>query len=184
MSADLFPIAHRVWAEPHGAQGITSRRSPKQTPPEAILVFDTETLVDHTQALTFGAYRYYGMSEGVMVLREEGLFHADDLCRSDPHGLAILQGYAASHGADTPRPRALEVRTRSEFVERVFFRAAYGGRARVVGFNLPFDLSRLALDVAEARGVNHGGFSLILGGGKAEDGYKERRHRQGFSYDT
>ena len=32
-----------------------------------------------------------------------------------------------------------------DFVERVFFTAAYEGEATVAGFNLPFDLSRLAI---------------------------------------
>ena len=37
-----------------------------------------------------------------------------------------------------------------DFVERVFFTAAYEGEATVVGFNLPYDLSRLALEARRA----------------------------------
>jgi hypothetical protein len=37
-----------------------------------------------------------------------------------------------------------------DFIEKVFLTAAYEGEATVVGFNLPFDLSRLALDARRA----------------------------------
>jgi len=40
--------------------------------------------------------------------------------------------------------------------------AAYKGRCLVVGFNLPFDLSRIAYDFTKARGRFAGGFSLGL----------------------
>jgi hypothetical protein len=43
-----------------------------------------------------------------------------------------------------------------------FYDVAYETRALIVGFNLPFDLSRLANDVAPARGDMVGGFSLGL----------------------
>ena len=42
-----------------------------------------------------------------------------------------------------------------DFVERVFFTTAYDGEATVVGFNLPYDLSRLALDSRRALPVYH-----------------------------
>ena len=42
-----------------------------------------------------------------------------------------------------------------DFVEKVFFTAAYEGEATVVGFNLPFDLSRLALKSRRALPVYH-----------------------------
>ena len=48
------------------------------------------------------------------------------------------------------------------FVEDVFFRRGYELRATIVGFNLPFDISRLALGWAPARGKMRGGFSFKL----------------------
>jgi hypothetical protein len=44
-----------------------------------------------------------------------------------------------------------------------FFEAVYKGRAWLVCFNLPFDVSRLAVAATPARGRMLGGFSLILG---------------------
>ena len=35
--------------------------------------------------------------------------------------------------------------TRDEFIEDVFFGQAYAFRATIIGFNLPFDLARLAI---------------------------------------
>ena len=67
--------------------------------------------------------------------------------------------------------------TRAQFVNNVLFLAAYRGHARVVGFNLPFDLSRLAIGVTEARGANFGGMSLILAEPKPASEHIERRHR-------
>jgi hypothetical protein len=52
--------------------------------------------------------------------------------------------------------------TRQEFVERVFYRSAFEVGAQIVGFNLPFDLSRLAIGQASARRSMKGGFTLKL----------------------
>ena len=63
--------------------------------------------------------------------------------------------------------------TRAQFIDK-FFQAAYKGRCLLVGFNLPFDLSRIAFDVAPARGRFAGGFSLGLGSYLDDQG-RERR---------
>jgi hypothetical protein len=53
---DVLPIAHRVWAE--SKDKPKSYRTRKQAPPRQILVFDTETRTDASQALMFGSYQY------------------------------------------------------------------------------------------------------------------------------
>jgi hypothetical protein len=121
-----------------------------------MLVFDTETRTDATQRLTFGSYRFFDQGECL----EEGLFHADDLPEGEKR---ILEQYVANHRADTsetgnPKLRLL---TLPQFNETLF-RAAYKGRCLLVGFNLPFDLSRIACDFGKARGRFAGGFSLGL----------------------
>ena len=52
--------------------------------------------------------------------------------------------------------------THTTFVEDVFFRRGYELRATIVGFNLPFDISRLALGWVPARGKMRGGFSFKM----------------------
>ena len=53
--------------------------------------------------------------------------------------------------------------TFAEFVENVFFKIGYDLRALIIGFNLPFDISRLAIYHGASRGrVMKGGFSFQL----------------------
>jgi hypothetical protein len=116
-----------------------------------MLVFDTETRTDSTQRLTFGSYRFIVSGKCL----EEGLFYADDLPDKDRQ---ILNQYVATHMADAAKKKLLLV-TRRQFLSK-FFQAAYKGRCLLVGFNLPFDLSRIAHDGTAARGRFAGGFSL------------------------
>lgn len=150
-----LPIAVRVYPQPKDAPAKTRSRKSWQCP-EAMLVFDTETRTDATQSMTFGSYRFIVAGRCL----EEGLFYGDDLPQSD---LDVLQAYVAKHGAETARGgvRHLRLLTRREFLAK-FYQAAYKSRCLLVGFNLPFDLSRIAYDVTDARGRFAGGFSLGL----------------------
>ena len=116
-----------------------------------MFVFDTETRTDESQGLTFGSYRFYVDNQ----LREEGLFNADDLPSRDRR---TLEKYVA---AQNRRGTRLLLLTRREFLKKLY-KAVYKGRAMLVGFNLPFDLSRIALTVRPARGRFAGGFSLAI----------------------
>ena len=62
----------------------------------------------------------------------------------------------------SPPRMALKCMTHTAFVEDVFFRRGYELRATIVGFNLPFDISRLALGWVPARGKMRGGFSFKM----------------------
>jgi hypothetical protein len=121
-----------------------------------MFVFDTETRTDATQRLTFGSYQFY--VEGRCL--EEGLFYADDLPARDRR---ILEEYARTHEAQVSveSRRKFQLFTRSKFLGRLF-KAVYKGRCLLVGFNLPFDLSRIAFESSTARGRFAGGLSLAL----------------------
>lgn len=182
---DRLPVAIRAHAIPDkpASKPRTGARPPGPRPeqgePTSLLVFDCETLTDATQALTFGCWRYYRLHPTAgWQCAQEGLFYADELADTNPDGISTLQRYAATHwSAAQGRRRRLKLLTRAQFVEDVLFTAAWRGRSRVVGFNLPFDLSRLAIDVTDGRGRNRGGFSFILSAGNAAKGYAERKHR-------
>lgn len=135
--------------------------------PDPMLVFDTETRTDATQRLMFGSYHFYAKGKCL----EEGLFYPNDL---SPSECAILKQYAAAHSASgikgEPPFRLLSL---AEFLDR-FYKAAYKGRCLVVGFNLPFDLSRIGFDAAAARGRFAGGFSLGLWSHRSKDGREVR----------
>lgn len=156
MTADRLPIALRAYAErtdvPHRAGSPVARKGW----PQQILVFDTETTVDALQRLMFGSYRHLERGEDLKAtLLEEGLFYEDSLPQSDPSGFAALRAYIKKHPE-------LKLFSRSEFLGEVFYRVAYQARALVVGFNLPFDLTRLAATWGEGRDKFYGGFSLVL----------------------
>ena len=90
---DSVPVAVRVY--PLSAkEARTKRKAAVWCRPDSMFVFDTETLTDATQRLTFGSYRYL---EGTGCL-EEGLFYADDLPGKDRR---VLEEYAAKYWADT-----------------------------------------------------------------------------------
>jgi hypothetical protein len=138
--------------------------------PKAMLVFDTETRTDATQRLTFGSYRFF--LEGRCL--EEGLFYGDDLPAEDRR---LLEEYVRTHGAETVSEgdRNLKLLTRSQFVEKLFV-GAYKGRCLLVGFNLPFDLSRISCDFTAARGRFAGGFSLGLWSYTDKEGRERSDH--------
>ncbi|WP_421935593.1 hypothetical protein [Phenylobacterium sp.] len=118
------------------------------------VVFDTETAVDPSQRLRFGSYqvRHRG------GLLERGLFYADDAPAAD---VAALRAYFREMGA-TEAGERLRLLSRAEFVEEVIFKWGYEDRGLIVGFNLPFDISRIATGHTYAKGSMQGGFSFEL----------------------
>ena len=136
-----------------------------------MLVFDTETRVDATQRLTFGSYRFIVGGE----CREEGLFFPKDLPEPDRQ---VLERYAAEHSAEATNS-TLKLLTLQQFLSE-FYRAVYKSPCLLVGFNLPFDLSRISRDSSAARGRFAGGFSLGLwfyideSGNELENRYRPR----------
>lgn len=150
------PVALRFWPVPEqeSATPISSgpaRRRGRSSPiGRRVLVLDTETTVDEFQALRFGFFRVYANGR----LDTEGVFVADALPQDDPASWAAISTYAATRG--------LALMTRAEFVREVFYREAWSLGALVVGFNLPFDLSRLALHAGAGRGRDRGSFSFKL----------------------
>jgi len=123
------------------------------------LVFDAETRVDEAQRLLFASYRLFDMKAGVCL--EEGLFYDDELGSTDPKGLACLTEYVKEHSADGVTGRHQDIRLLSarEFLDRVLWPAAQLD-ALLVGFNLGFDLTRLAQGWGEGHGLFRRGFSL------------------------
>jgi hypothetical protein len=172
-----LPIAVRAFTDARKPRGKrrTNRTAKKVQDwrlPARVLLLDCETeTAGHGQHLSFGSYRYCAIDKtGHLEVLEEGLYHADELASRDPTGHAVLETYARNNG--------LPLLSRSGFVEQVFWRSAYKVRAWVVGFNLPFDLSRLAVAFGEARGLYAGGHSLVLSQYQDEDGaWQEDRYR-------
>jgi hypothetical protein len=157
MTPDPLKLAIRVYPEPPSddreREKLRFWRRPHQ-----MFVFDTECKIGTAQSLTVACYRYY--ERGICL--EEGLFFGDDLPRADR---AKLEAYVKTHAAATDLRRGapeLRLLSRRAFLEKLYA-AGFDGRGLIVGFNLPFDLSRLAVDSGNAKDKRFaGGFSLVL----------------------
>ncbi len=137
-AAEPRPIFLRGYAQPLASPEAQSRRRPSE-PSNYVIVFDTETQVDAAQRLRIGSYQVREAG----FLKEKGFFFDPDTI--DPSEQETLHLEAGATGA--------VVRTVRSFVEEVFFDIGYKADATIVGFNLPFDISRLAIGHASARAV-------------------------------
>jgi hypothetical protein len=91
------------------------RRPPAEPPPtwpQHVLIFDTETTTDGTQALLFGAFQLCVWTDGRLKCIDEGLFYADELPTEDPEGFRTLHAYAEGK---------IRLSSRDEFARRIFF---------------------------------------------------------------
>lgn len=148
--------AIRAWVEAHRKDG-TPRWPPRkrntkqpwrpQRYGERVLVFDTETTTDAAQRLLFGFFRLYERDRLIL----EGLIVGDIL---DYEQMSTLTEYAS-------RCR-LPIYSRERFVEEIFYPEVYVEGTLCVGFNLPFDLARMAVRAGCGRGENRRKFRLYM----------------------
>ncbi|MFY9737683.1 MAG: hypothetical protein WAK11_01395, partial [Candidatus Cybelea sp.] len=148
--------AIRAWVEPwkpHRHKRRNPKAKPKPVPwrpqpyGERVLVFDTETTVDAAQRLLFGFFRLYERDR----LVREGIIVADLL---DHESMIAISEYAAKC--------RLRIYSRERFVEEVFYPEVCAEGSLCVGFNLPFDLSRIAIHGGCGRGENRRKFRIKL----------------------
>src|SRR5438094_4648854 len=144
---DIFLRAIAIPKNEKKRNGKHKRSAPSDNDPkwpEYALVFDTETRITADQSLTFGVYRLCKLVDGNYTLIEEGLFYADDLSAKERK---VIEDYRRTAIADVKSfPPRFPLYSRSEFMKKVFWPAIKKRGALVIGFNLPFDLSRLSLD--------------------------------------
>ncbi|MFI5417723.1 MAG: hypothetical protein ACHQ2Y_02330 [Candidatus Lutacidiplasmatales archaeon] len=132
-----FPVFVRVVEEPVKAKE-KGEWDPGPGPNDRLtFVLDTETTTDERQDLRFGIAQLYSNSLLTRTLVFTGKVTANEY--------AAILAWAAEHKAT--------VSTVAEFVSREFLPLALDSRAVVVGFNLPFDLARVAVDWEPKRKV-------------------------------
>jgi hypothetical protein len=155
---DLFLRAHTIGPRETSIKSTKNIDDSKW--PARILVLDTETTIDTEQQLMFGVYRLCNLIEEKYLCCEEGIFHKENISNRERK---VLEAYAKKNFAGIevksfpPKPD-LKIYPRWKFIERVFWQTLAAG-GMIVGLNIPFDLSRLAVGWAIAR---NGGWSLIL----------------------
>lgn len=142
-------IAIRAYTERPGREPLGSLpRKIGLTPSRYTVVFDCETSIDATQRLRVGFFQIREFAD----LEREGLFFDPNAVTEDEE--SIIRAYAELRG--------LEVLTLSEFRTRILLKYGYIRHATIVGFNLPFDISRVAVSHGVARRDKRGGYSFLL----------------------
>lgn len=132
--------------------GARPKRKRHNEPSGRVLVLDCETTTDESQKLRFGWCQQW---EGDTFLGA-GLFYPDYTTEGD---LVLLTAAAKEMGAT--------LLTLDDFRLNVVLGWAFDGNATLVGFNLAFDIARVALQSSPARGHMRGGFTHRL----AQDEY-------------
>jgi hypothetical protein len=157
MNHDIYLRAHTVQLEKKKPRKSVRQNSELKWPDYA-LVFDCESRITAEQNLTFGCWRFCELREDTYVCTEEGIFHDDNRLSSAEFDL--LRSYVRDTKPDTTDDgcNRLRLYSRSKFIDEVFGMAIQA-KALIVGFNLPFDLSRTALDWNPAE---NGGWTLIM----------------------
>jgi len=168
---DIFLRAYAMQARVKKQRKRNASGADTEKWPEFALVFDTETRITADQSLTFGVYRLCKLVGDDYELTEEGIFYADDL---SPAELRVLKQHVDASVPDVNGfPPIFPLYSRSEFIRRVFWPSIKYKGAVICGFNLPFDLARLAL--AWNRG-DHDEWSLTMAQfpGGVENRYRPR----------
>ena len=114
---------------------------------ERVLVFDTETRTDLYQNMTFGYFVIYDNDR----LDVSGIFYDPVVTTSKEQ--KILENHSSQNN--------IELYTLDEF-RKLFLSEVFDLQTLCVGFNLPFDITRIALRATEGKHANQGGFSMLL----------------------
>ena len=160
MIHDLYLRSHLVVPTKNEEQKKpTAKTSPEpKLWPDYALVWDTETMIDLEQTLNFGVWRFCQLVGTEYVAIQEGIFYGDGLPVRDVQTIvAYCKNHRADHLAVDCDPH-LAAYSRADFVEKVFWQSVRAG-ALIVGFNLPFDISRISVEWTAAR---NDGFSFVL----------------------
>ncbi|MCI4331369.1 MAG: hypothetical protein L3K19_05930 [Thermoplasmata archaeon] len=124
------PVYLRIFEKPNRHNHRMNAADPEPPNDNQVLIFDTETTTDTNQELRFGIAREYALGHLCRTIVFTGL-------------LTEAERRTVSRWAELHRAELLTV---EHFVSEVFLPLAYDMRAVVVGFNLPFDLARIAAD--------------------------------------
>ena len=102
-----------------------------------VLAWDTETTTGFPMRLLYGTFGVYVEGE----LYRAGVFYSEDLPDIDRQ---TVEAFALEN--------RLDVMTRLDFVEKIFYPEVYVLGTLCVGFNLPFDIAQIAIDSTTGKG--------------------------------
>jgi hypothetical protein len=145
---EYLPVAFRGWT---GKRKETKSGKASKDKIDRLIILDTETTPDVMQRFRFGFYRETLLrGYGKYDTKREGIVYADDFQATEPKYYSAVMRYAKLH--------RIPVISQAEFSLEFLRGACYNGHkyTALVGFNLPFDLSRIAYDVTESRALKNG----------------------------
>jgi hypothetical protein len=161
---DVFLRSHTVKiresTSPPTTRKVAKDKTDKWT--EHVLVFDTETRTTVDQTLMFVIWRLCKLVDGQYLCEREGIAYVDHLEKIE---LDAIKTFIEDILPDVeiksfPPKMKLEVhQSLPAFMNKVFWPAVRQG-SLIVGFNLPFDLSRISRGWRRSR---KRGFSFIMG---------------------
>ncbi|MDP3983694.1 MAG: hypothetical protein Q8Q52_01640, partial [Acidimicrobiia bacterium] len=139
MKAEELEVFVRGWAIPPSRSDWDRRSTGLRDlgPSDWSVVFDCETTTDTSQRLRVGSYQ---VRDGPN-LWEQGFFYDPDALT--PAEILVLRDHATTSGC--------RMMTRSEFVDDVLLHYGWELSGWVIGFNLRFDISRIAIGHAKSR---------------------------------
>jgi hypothetical protein len=131
---------------------FTKKREDPPLRHSRVLVFDTETTIDAYQNLKIGYFQVYHD----VYIQHEGLFHDPSMLTKEE--MATLKSYATEN--------CIGLYSLPEFIDDVFYPEVYELHTLCIGYNLAFDISRIATKAAKSRKRNKGGFTFTLSSDK------------------
>ena len=158
MTTDIYLRAHTVPPSKRKKRRQPTNTVPKW--PKCVPVFDTETTTDTSQTPTFGAFRRCELDRRFVSVRRRGpvlpgrrvgIFSA---CS----GEHVNRAHPEIDVKSFPPKLRLVLHSRAQFIERSFWRCVRDA-GMIVGFNLPFDLSRIAVEWSPSR---NRGWSFVV----------------------
>src|SRR5579872_3423414 len=160
---DLFlralavPVSKKQKKKAEASANDEEGNTHEPTWPDHFLAFDTESRITVDQSLTFGVWKRGKLVGEKYEVIEEGIFYADDPPATE---LNVLRTYVETAIPDVPSfPPRFPLYSRSQFMKKVFWPALKRDGSMVVGFNLGYDLTRIARGWTEG---NKGEWSLIM----------------------
>jgi len=115
---------------------------------DRVLVFDTETTINQYQNFKIGYFQIY--QEG--YFQNEGLFY--DISMLTGSEIKVFKEYTSKNN--------IPLYTLEKFIDKVFYPEVFGWETLCVGYNLPFDISRISKRVGDSKKQNKGGFTFTL----------------------
>lgn len=146
----MSKIAVRGYTIKVKSTSISPFFNPREDPlrHDRILVFDTETTTDQCHNFKIGYFQIY--QDG--YIQHDGLFY--DISMLTDNEIKVCEVYTSKNN--------IPLYTLDEFIDEVFYTEIFYLKTLCVGFNLPFDISRISKNVGDSRGSNKGGFTLTL----------------------